>query len=121
MHRGDIGPIGRLISASGNSWSGLLAAWQTQQALRYELYALVVVVPFGWWLGKDSIECALLVGSSLLVVVVELLNSAIETVVDRIGHDDHELSGRAKDMGSAAVLCSILLAITIWLIIFIHR
>jgi diacylglycerol kinase (ATP) len=121
MRRGDVGPVERLISASGNSWSGLVAAWRTQQALRYELYVLLVVVPSGWWLGKDGVERALMIGSAFLVVVVELLNSAIETAIDRIGEGYHELSGRAKDMGSAAVLCSILLAVMVWLIILIHK
>jgi len=90
-------------------------------APRYELYALLVVVPVAWWLGKDGIERALLIGSCLLVVVVELLNSAIETAVDRIGDDYHELSGRAKDIGSAAVLCSIILAGMVWLVVLAHR
>jgi len=121
MRRADLGPIKRIISASGNSWSGLRAAWQTQQALRLELFALLLVIPVAWWLGKDGIERALLIGSCLLVVVVELLNSAIETAVDRISDDYHELSGRAKDIGSAAVLCAILLAGMVWLVVLIHR
>ena len=121
MRRANLGPIERIISATGNSLSGLRAAWQTEQALRYELYALLVVVPVAWWLGKDGIERALLIGSCLLVVVVELLNSAIETAVDRIGDDYHELSGRAKDIGSAAVLCSIILAGMVWLVVLAHR
>lgn len=111
----------RLVSASGNSWSGLRAAWQTQQAFRYEVCALLLALPVGWWLGNGGAERALLIGSSLLVVVVELLNSAMETAIDRIGDEFHELSGRAKDMGSAAVLCSILLAVIVWLIVLAHQ
>jgi diacylglycerol kinase (ATP) len=117
MRRANLGPIERIILACGDSWRGLRAAWRTQQAFRYELCVLLVVIPAGWWLGKGGIERALLIGSSLLVVVVELVNSAIETAVDRIGDDYHELSGRAKDMGSAAVLCSIIMAGLVWLLV----
>jgi diacylglycerol kinase (ATP) len=117
MRRADLGPIERIISATGEAWRGLRAAWRTQQAFRYELYVLLIVIPAGWWLGKSGIERALLIGSSLLVVVVELLNSALETAVDRIGDDYNELSGRAKDMGAAAVLCSIIIAGLVWLLV----
>jgi diacylglycerol kinase (ATP) len=82
---------------------------------------LLVVIPAAFWLGRTAIERALLIGSWLLVIVVELINSAIESVVDRIGSDFHDLSGRAKDLGSAAVFCSILLTGTIWLMLFLDR
>jgi diacylglycerol kinase (ATP) len=103
------------------SWQGLRAGCRTQAALRYEFGFLVLAVPVAFWLGGTGIERALLIGSWLLVIVVELINSAIETVVDRIGSDLHDLSGRAKDLGSAAVFCSILLAATIWLMLFLDR
>ena len=74
-------------------------------------------MPIAWWLGRNGVERALLIGSVLLVVVVELINSAVETVVDRIGPEHHELSGRAKDLGSAAVFCSIVLAGVFWLML----
>jgi diacylglycerol kinase (ATP) len=117
MRRAELGLIGRIIAASGDSWTGLRAAWRTQHAFRCEVYALIVLTPVAWWLGKNGVERALLIGSGLLVVVVELLNSAIETAVDRIGDDYNELSGRAKDMGSAAVLCSIIMAGLVWLLV----
>ena len=112
-------PLQRVLAAIRYSWRGLRAGWRTQAALRYESYILVMVVPAAWWIGETSVERALLVGSWLLVVVVEIINSAIETVVDRIGSELHELSGRAKDLGSAAVFCSIVLAATIWLMLWL--
>jgi len=117
MRRVELGLIGRIICASCDSWTGLRAAWRTQHAFRCEVCALLVLIPVGWWLGKNGVERALLIGSGLLVAVVELLNSAIETAVDRIGDDYHELSGRAKDIGSAAVLCSIIMAGMVWLLV----
>jgi diacylglycerol kinase (ATP) len=109
--------VRRVLLATRYSWQGLRAGWRTQAALRYELCFSLLAVPLALWLGRSGVERALLIGSWLLVVVVELINSAIETVVDRIGSDLHELSGRAKDLGSAAVLCSIILAAAIWLIL----
>jgi diacylglycerol kinase (ATP) len=103
------------------SWQGLRAGWRTQAALRYEFCVLLVAVPLALWLGRTNVERALLIGSCLLVIVVELINSAIESVVDRIGSEFHDLSGRAKDLGSAAVFCSIILAATIWLMLFLDR
>jgi diacylglycerol kinase (ATP) len=117
MRRAELGRIRRIIAASGDSWTGLRVAWRTQHAFRCEVYALLVLTPVAWWLGKNGVERALLIGSGLLVVVVELLNSAIETAVDRSGDDYNELSGRAKDMGSAAVLCSIIMAGLVWLLV----
>ena len=106
-----------MLLATRYSWQGLRAGWRTQAALRYELCFSLLAVPLALWLGRSAVERALLIGSWLLVVVVELINSAIETVVDRIGSDLHELSGRAKDLGSAAVFCSIILAAAVWLIL----
>jgi diacylglycerol kinase (ATP) len=109
--------VRRLVLATRYSWQGLRAGWRTQAALRYEFCFSLLALPLALWLGRSGVERSLLIGSWLLVVVVELINSAIETVVDRIGSDLHELSGRAKDLGSAAVFCSIILAATIWLIL----
>jgi diacylglycerol kinase (ATP) len=107
----------RIWFATRYSWQGLHAGWRTQAALRYELCFSLIAIPVALWLGRSAIERALLIGSWLFVIVVELINSALETVVDRIGGDPHDLSGRAKDLGSAAVFCSIVLAATVWLIL----
>ena len=113
--------IRRVYLATRYSWQGLRAGWRTQAALRYEFCFLPLAIAVAFWLGRTTSERALLIGSWFLVIVVELINSAIETVVDRIGSDFHDLSGRAKDLGSAAVFCSILLAATIWLMLFLDR
>ncbi len=117
MARGDFAPIERILNAMRYSFKGLSEGWRTQPALRYESYILLVAVPIAWVIGTNGGERALLIGSCLQVVLVELINSAIETVVDRIGSEHHELSGRAKDLGSAAVFCSIVLAATVWLLL----
>ena len=111
--------IRRLFRATGYSWAGLRAACQNEAAFRQELALCLLLVPLGLWLGEDGVERALLVGSLLLVLVVELLNSAIEAVVDRIGAEPHELSGRAKDIGSAAVFVALLNVVVIWVLILI--
>lgn len=85
--------------------------------MRYELCALPVVLPLGWWLGQEGVERALLLGSAVFVIVIELINSAIESAIDRIGPEPHELSGRAKDLGAAAVFCSIVMAVMVWVLI----
>ena len=113
--------IRRLLLATRYSCQGLRAGWRTQAALRYEFCFSMVAIAVAFWLGRTTIERALLIGSWLLVIVVELINSAIESVVDRIGSDFHDLSGRAKDLGSAAVFCSILLATMIWLMLLLDR
>ncbi|NLG76144.1 MAG: diacylglycerol kinase [Xanthomonadaceae bacterium] len=104
----------RLILASINSLKGLRSAIRSEAAFRQELALAFVLVPLGLWLGESSIEKALLVASVLLVLVVELLNTAIEAVVDRVGLEHHVLSGRAKDVGSAAVLVALVLMVTVW-------
>ncbi|MEG0280730.1 MAG: diacylglycerol kinase [Morganella sp. (in: enterobacteria)] len=109
----------RVIKAAGYSWKGLKAGWQHEAAIRQELLALVLAVIIAFSLSFSAIERILLVGSVVLVVVIELLNSAIEAVVDRIGTEYHVLSGRAKDMGSAAVLVTSLLGLFIWIMLFI--
>ena len=117
MSSSNPGPIQRLISATRNSLRGLGAGWREQAALRYEFYVLAAAAPVGWVLGGSGVERALLIGSYLLVIVIELVNSAVETVVDRIGREHHELSGRAKDLASAAVLAAIVNAAVVWLLI----
>jgi len=104
----------RIIKAAGYSWKGVRAAWLNEAAFRQESIAVILAVIIACWLDVDAITRVLLIGSVVLVMIVEILNSAIEAVVDRIGTDFHELSGRAKDMGSAAVLMSILLALATW-------
>ena len=104
----------RLIKATRCTAQGLAAAWTNEAAFRQECLAALVLLPLGLWLGPGGIGKALLAGSVLLVLVVELLNSALEAVVDRIGLERHELSGRAKDLGSAAVACAIGLAALVW-------
>jgi diacylglycerol kinase (ATP) len=111
----------RVIYAFGHSVRGLKACWRLEEAFRQELIILVPLLPIGLWLGASPVERAMLVGSLLLVPVVELLNSAIEANVDRIGLERHELSGRAKDIASAAVFMSILFAVVIWLLILVPK
>lgn len=101
----------RIIKAAGYSSKGFRAAWINEAAFRQEGVAAIVAVAVACWLDVDAITRVLLIGSVLLVMIVEILNSAIEAVVDRIGSDFHELSGRAKDMGSAAVLLAIIIAL----------
>ena len=104
----------RLLLAFVNSWQGFKGAFRAEAAFRQEVALAVVLLPLGVWLGKTPVEKALLVASVLLVLIVELLNTGIETVVDRIGLERHELSGLAKDVGSTAVLLSFALLGVIW-------
>jgi diacylglycerol kinase (ATP) len=104
----------RLLLATAHSWRGLRGAFRHEAAFRQELALSVVLVPAGVWLGQSGIERAMLVGSVLIVLIVELLNSGIEAVVDRVGLEHHELSGLAKDMGSAAVLISLVNIAAVW-------
>jgi diacylglycerol kinase (ATP) len=109
----------RLKAAFVNSLKGFRAAWVGEEAFRQEVYLLVAALPLGLWLGRGGVEKALLAGSVILVLIVELLNTGIEIVVDRIGFERHELSGRAKDVGSAAVLLSLFLAGLVWLLVLL--
>ncbi|NAW64560.1 diacylglycerol kinase [Photobacterium halotolerans] len=118
MKPGNTGLV-RIVKAAGYSLQGLKAAWQHEAAIRQEIILLVVLTTISFFLPVNFIEHILLVASLFLVVIVELLNSAIEAVVDRIGSEFHELSGRAKDIGSAAVFISLLLAGGIWLAIIL--
>jgi len=111
----------RIIKAAGYSWKGLRAAWQHEAAFRQEVVAAAIAVVIACWLDVTPLARILLIGSVALVIIVEILNSAIEAVVDRLGNEFHELSGRAKDMGSAAVLLAILLAVFVWLSILLTR
>jgi len=107
----------RVVRAFRYSAQGIAAAFRSEAAFRQELVVALVLAPLGFWLGNTGVERALLVGTLLLVLIVEILNSAIEAVVDRFGGELHDLSGQAKDMGSAAVLLSIGLAMLVWLLI----
>ena len=104
----------RLINAYGYSMQGFRACFVHEEAFRQEVIASVVVLPLAVWLGDNGIERALLVGSWLIVPIVELLNSAVEAVVDRVGSELHPLAGRAKDLGSAAVMGALMLAVGTW-------
>ncbi len=111
----------RVWRAAGYSAAGFRAAARGEAAFRQELILFVVLAPLGAWLGDNGIERALLIGSLLLVLIVELLNTAVEATVDRIGNERHRLSAEAKDIGSAAVLLSILAAVLTWgLILWPH-
>lgn len=109
----------RIVKASQYSWQGLCAAYKHEAAFRQELWASVILIPLGLWLGQNGVEKAMLVGTVILLFIVEILNSAIEAVIDRIGEERHELSGRAKDMGSAAVAIAIVLLIVVWVLVLL--
>ena len=111
--------IGRIFRAFGWSISGLKAAFQQEAAFLQELLLCVVLAPLGLYLGETGLEKALMLGSLMLILIVELLNSAVEAAVDRISKDQHELAGQAKDMGSAAVFLSLLNAAMVWMLILI--
>jgi diacylglycerol kinase (ATP) len=107
----------RIIKATGYSWQGLCAAYRNEAAFRQEMWLCVVMIPLGLYLGNNGIEKALLVVSVFLLPMFEILNSAVEAVVDRFGEEQHELSGRAKDMASAAVALAIVLMATVWILV----
>jgi diacylglycerol kinase (ATP) len=112
-------PIGmtRFMRAFGYSFQGFAHAWREEAAFRQEVCLCAVVIPAGLYLGRTGVERALLVCPMLLILVVEILNSAVEAVVDRSGTDRHPLAGMAKDMGSAAVMLSFVLLGTVWLLV----
>jgi diacylglycerol kinase (ATP) len=110
----------RVWHAAGYSLAGLQAGWN-ETAFRQEAIAAFVLIPTAFWLGRSWTETVLLAGSIMLVMIVELLNTGIECAIDRFGGDWHELSKRAKDMGSAAVLLSLLLCSLTWLMAIFHR
>ena len=112
--------LNRIIHAGGYSIEGLKAGWG-ETAFRQEAIAALILVPLAFWLGNHWIEIALLAGTVLIVMIVELLNTGIETAIDRIGPEWHALSKRAKDMGSAAVLLSLLLCGGVWVAALLQR
>ena len=105
---------GRILKAAGWSLQGLRAAWLHESSFRLEVVLLVVLTPLAIWLGEGGIERALLIGSCLLVLSAEWLNSAVEAVIERYGPEFHELAGRAKDMGSAAVFVLMMNVLLCW-------
>lgn len=107
----------RLFYAMRYSYQGFVATFKEEAAFRQELFALLVASPLAFWVAGSALEVVLLLGVILMVMVVELLNSAIESVVDRFGAEQHELAGRAKDQGSAAVMLTLFIAVLIWLVI----
>lgn len=111
----------RIWRAFGWSMSGLRAALENEAAFRQEAALCLVLTPLALWLGGTGVERALMVGSLALVLVAELLNSAVEAVVDRIGLEHHQLSGRAKDIGSAAVFISLANVVAVWLLVLAPR
>ncbi len=111
----------RLIGAISNSVAGLHAAWKSEEAFRQELLLAIILFPAAFWLGENSAQIALLLASVSIVLIVELLNTCVEVVIDRIGHEYHELSKRAKDIGSAAVIISLFTLLVVWVLIAYAR
>ena len=117
MVSGNENLIDHIINAFRYTFAGLKSAWKNELAFRGELVVVAIMFPLGIWLGRSGVERALLIASILLILLTELLNSALEAVVDRIGPERHELSKRAKDMGSAAVFISMVTAALVWIVI----
>jgi diacylglycerol kinase (ATP) len=115
-YKGETG-FRRLVSATRNSFAGLVEAVRCEDAFRQELILAAIFLPLAFWVGTSGLERALLIASVLLVLIVELLNSAIEATVDRISFENHRLAKRAKDIGSAAVMLSLACAALVWLLI----
>jgi diacylglycerol kinase (ATP) len=121
MEREKLQGMGRVIRAFGSSIKGFRGAYREEAAFRQELLFACLVAPIGVWLGRNGVERAMLVVPVLIVLIVELLNSAIEATVDRIGLERHVLAGLAKDIGSAAVLLSLILVAVVWLLVLTGR
>jgi diacylglycerol kinase (ATP) len=119
-YKGETG-VRRIVSAARNSFAGLAAAVRHEDAFRQELILAAILLPVAFLMNATLPEKAMLIGSVLLVLIVELLNSAIEATVDRISTEDHPLARRAKDMGSAAVMISLLGAASVWLLVLLDR
>ena len=113
--------LAHIIKAVIWSMAGIKAAWKNEQAFRWEVATVLLMMPVGLWLGRTASERALLIASSMLILITELLNSAVEAVVDRIGPERHELSKRAKDLGSAAAFISMITAAVVWALIAYER
>ena len=109
----------RMVDATRYSLAGLAAALRHEDAFRQELIAVAVLAPVGWMLGANGTQRALLIGSLVLVLIVELLNSAVEAVVDRVSLERHDLAKRAKDLGSAAVMLAIANALLVWALVLL--
>jgi diacylglycerol kinase (ATP) len=109
--------ISRIIDATGYSMKGLKAAWIHEAAFRQELFLFIVGVPLAYWLAESKTDFLWLILPLFLILIAELVNSALEAVVDRIGHEHHELSGRAKDIGSALVFVCLVLLAVVWSVI----
>lgn len=113
--------LARLIAATRYSFFGLQAAFRSEEAFRLEVCIFIVFTPVALWLGADAVEKILLIGSMVLVILVELLNTAVEKLVDRVSLEYHDLSRQAKDIGSAAVFISMLLVAFVWSLILLPR
>jgi len=113
--------VKKLWQATLYSWQGLKAVYRHQWAFRFELLAFIIAIPLSFYIGTTATQYVLLISSVFLTLIAELFNSAIETIVDRISREQHELSGRAKDIGSAAVLLTAINAGIIWVIIICAR
>lgn len=111
----------RIVRATGYSLDGLKTAYHGESAFRQEFWLAALMVPAAFWVGGSWLEVAVLVGSVLLVLIVELLNSGIEAAIDRVSYELHDLSKRAKDLASAAVFLSLVLCAGIWIAALVHR
>ena len=109
--------LARILKASTYSWRGLCAAWRHEAAFREEACGALILIPLGLYFGEGGTQKALLVASVVLVLVVEMLNSAVEACVDRFGSEHHELAGRAKDMASTAVAFALGLVLIVWILV----
>lgn len=114
MGKPDNTGIRRILRAAKFSVQGLAQAWRHEAAFRQEIALTLLLTPIAVWLGRTAVERALLISVCLIVIIVELVNSAIEAAIDRHGAEHHELSGRAKDLGSAAVFISLVLVLLVW-------
>jgi diacylglycerol kinase (ATP) len=113
--------LDRVLRATGYSIDGLRIAYRGESAFRQEFWSAVLLIPAAFWVGQGWVQVTLLVGSVLLVLIVELLNSAIEAAIDRVSYELHDLSKRAKDLGSAAVMVALLLCGGVWAAALWHR
>lgn len=104
----------RVIYAAGYSWKGFVASWKFEAAFRQELILVGLLSPFAFLIGDTGFEIGILLATLILILIVELLNSAVESIVDRVGEEYHSLSGRAKDQGSAAVFLAFLFMLMVW-------
>lgn len=113
--------IKRLILATGYSWLGFKASWKNEEAFRQEVALALVLIPIALWLDVSQTQMLLMIASVVLVLIVEILNSAVEALVDLVTQDKHELAGRAKDMGSAAVMLALINMTLVWAVILVTK